>query len=91
MKSQVLNIRLGNNAALGISSIITGDVSVSDNKYIPPRSIITNQTQADSWSKRGRSPFEYTNEAVADVNNQLSKQYDKASLAALAEDRQDQM
>ena len=43
MESLVFNAKVGNNVAIGVSSTITGGVEVSDNKFVPPGSIITTQ------------------------------------------------
>ena len=91
MKSIVFNAKVGNNVAVGISSTITGGVSIPDNKYIPPGSVITNQTQADSLPIRAGSPYEKTNNAVVDVNTHLAEEYQKLGLEKLSQQREKEM
>lgn len=83
--------RLESNVAVGISSTITGGVSIPDNKYIPPGSVITNQTQADSLPIRVGSPYEKTNNAVVDVNTHLTEEYQKLGLEKLSQQREKEM
>jgi carbon dioxide concentrating mechanism protein CcmM len=75
MESTIFNAKIGNNVSIGISSTITGGVEIPDNKYVPPGSVITTQEQADSLSSRIGSPYEKTNDAVIDVNNDFAKEY----------------
>jgi carbonic anhydrase/acetyltransferase-like protein (isoleucine patch superfamily) len=91
MKSIIFNAKVGNNVALGISSTLTGGVSIPDSKYVPPGTVITNQIQADSLPERIDRPYEKTNLAVVDVNTNLSEEYQKLSLQRLAEDREKQI
>jgi carbon dioxide concentrating mechanism protein CcmM len=91
MKSIIFNAKVGNNVAIGISSTITGGVSIPDNKYIPPGSVITNQTQADSLPQRVGSPYEKTNKAVIDVNTHLAEEYSKIGMEKLAKQRESDM
>ena len=91
MKSIVFNAKVGNNVAVGISSTITGGVSIPDNKYIPPGSVIANQTQADSLPIRAGSPYEKTNKAVVDVNTHLAEEYQKLGLEKLSQQREKEM
>jgi carbonic anhydrase len=91
MKSIVFNAKVGNNVAVGISSTITGGVSIPDNKYIPPGSVIANQTQADSLPVRSGSPYEKTNKAVVDVNTHLAEEYQKLGLDKLSQQREKEM
>ncbi len=91
MKSIVFNAKVGNNVAVGISSTITGGVSIPDNKYIPPGSVIANQTQADSLPMRVGSPYEKTNKAVVDVNTHLAEEYQKLGLEKLSQQREKKM
>ena len=91
MKSIVFNAKVGNNVAVGISSTITGGVSIPDNKYIPPGSVIANQTQADSLPIRVGSPYEKTNNAVVDVNTHLAEEYQKLGLEKLSQQREKEM
>ena len=91
MKSIVFNAKVGSNVAVGISSTITGGVQIPDNKYVPPGSTITNQSQADSLPNRIGSPYEKTNKAVVDVNTHLAQEYQKLGMEKLAEQREDKM
>jgi carbonic anhydrase/acetyltransferase-like protein (isoleucine patch superfamily) len=91
MKSIVFNAKVGNNVAVGISSTITGGVQIPDNKYVPPGSTITNQSQADSLPDRIGSPYEKTNKAVIDVNTHLAQEYQKLGMEKLAQQREDKM
>jgi carbonic anhydrase len=91
MKSIVFNAKVGNNVAVGISSTITDGVHIPDNKYVPPGSVITNQTQADSLPNRVGSPYEKTNKAVIEVNTQLAEEYKKFGMEKLAQQRENKM
>ena len=91
MKSIVFNAKDGNNVAIGISSTITNGVSIHDNKFVPPGSVITTQTQADALPSRQGSPYEKTNKAVLHVNEQLVEGYSKLDLGKIAQERQKQM
>lgn len=88
MKSIIFNARVGNNVAIGISSIITGGVTIPDNKYVPLGSIITKQNQADLLLERIGSPYEKTNKVVIDVNTNLSKEYQKLSTSTLTQQKE---
>src|SRR5689334_2672467 len=91
MKSLIFNAKVGNNVAIGISSTITGGVSIPDNKYIPPGSVISNQSQADSLPQRVGSPYEKTNKAVVDVNTHLAAEYSKLGMEKLVQQRESDM
>lgn len=41
MKSLIFNAKVGDNVAIGVSSTITGEVEIPDNKFVPPGSVIT--------------------------------------------------
>ena len=58
MKSLVFNAKVGNRVAIGVSSTITDGVTIPDDKFVPPGSIITTQAQADKLPARVRSPYE---------------------------------
>lgn len=63
-------------------------MTIPDNKYVPPGSVITKQNQADSLPERIGSPYEKTNNAVIDVNTNLSKEYQKIIMITLARKRE---
>ena len=75
MKTIVYNAKVGNNVAVGISSVITNVVEIPDNKFVPPGSIITNQEQANNLPDRIGTPFEEYNKGVVDVNVKLAEGY----------------
>lgn len=91
MKSIVFNAKVGNNVAVGISSTITDGVQIPDNKFVPPGSTITNQSQADSLPNRIGSTYEKTNKAVVDVNTHLAQEYQRLGMEKLAQQREDKM
>jgi carbonic anhydrase len=91
MDSIIFNAKVGNNVAIGISSTISNDVSIPDNRFVPPGSIILAQENADALPLRVGSPYENTNEAVLDVNKQLTKEYEtQLDLEKMAEQREKQ-
>ena len=45
MKSLIFNAKIGKRVAIGVSSTITDGVTVPDNKFVPPGTIITTQAQ----------------------------------------------
>ncbi|MER5174437.1 MAG: hypothetical protein ABJB76_00980 [Candidatus Nitrosocosmicus sp.] len=63
-------------------------MTIPDNKYVPLDSVITKQNQADSLPERIGSPYEKTNNAVIDVNTNLSKEYQKIITITLARQRE---
>jgi carbonic anhydrase/acetyltransferase-like protein (isoleucine patch superfamily) len=91
MDSIIFNAKVGNNVAIGISSTISNGVSIPDNRFVPPDSLILAQEEADALPLRAGSPYENTNEAVLDVNKQLAKEYEtQLDLDKLAEQREKQ-
>jgi carbon dioxide concentrating mechanism protein CcmM len=68
MKSLIFNAKVGNKVAIGVSSTITGEIEIPDNKYVPPSSVITTQEQANQLPKRFGTPYENINEADKLVN-----------------------
>jgi len=48
MKSIIFDAKVGNNVAIGISSTISNGVSIPDNKFVPPGSVILDQEEADA-------------------------------------------
>ena len=77
MKSIVFNAKVGNNVAVGISSTRTDGVQIPDNKFVPPGSTITNQSQADSLPNRIGILMKIQIKAVVDVNTHLAQEYQK--------------
>lgn len=91
MESMVFNAKVGNNVAVGVSSTITGGVTIADNKFVPPGSVITTQEQANNLPSRIGTPYENINEGVIHVNESLAEQYDKAHLEKLLRNREAEM
>ena len=91
MKSLIFNAKVGNGVAVGVSSTITGEVEIPDNKFIPPGSVITTQEQANELPERFGTPYENINEAVIHVNEQFAKMYQEKDLEKLINQREDQM
>lgn len=75
MKTIVYNAKVGNNVAVGISSVITNGVEIPDNKFVPPGSVVTSQEQANNLPDRIGTPFEEYNKGVVDVNVKLAEGY----------------
>jgi carbon dioxide concentrating mechanism protein CcmM len=88
MKSIIFDAKVGNNVAIGISSTISNGVSIPDNKFVPPGSVILEQEEANALPLRIGSPYENTNTAVLHVNEQLAEGY---NLGKLVEQRERQM
>lgn len=92
MESIIFDAKVGNNVAIGISSTISNGVSVPDNKFVPPGSVILDQKEADELPIRKGSPYEDTNQAVLHVNKQLAEGYNtQLDLSGLADEREKQM
>lgn len=92
MKSIIFDAKVGNNVAIGISSTISNGVSIPDNKFVPPGSVILDQEEADALPLRVGSPYENTNPAVLHVNELLAEGYSKQlNLDKLVEQRERQM
>ena len=73
MDSVIFDAKVGNNVAIGISSTISNGVSIPDNKFVPPSSVILDQEEADALPLRINSSHENTHKAVLHVNEQLAK------------------
>src|SRR5215213_2664776 len=91
MKTIVYNAKVGNNVAVGISSVITNGVEIPDNKFVPPGSVITSQEQANNLPDRIGTPFEEYNKGVVDVNVKLAEGYSQEELEKLITEREAQM
>jgi len=72
MKSFIFNAKVGKRVAIGVSSTVTDGVTIADNKFVPPGSIITTQAQADALPARIGSPYEKINSFVLHVNQELA-------------------
>jgi carbonic anhydrase len=84
MKSMIFNAKIGKRVAIGVSSTITDGVTIPDNKFVPPGTIITTQAQADALPSRVGSPYEKINSAVLHVNQELAKGYNAQNIQRLA-------
>lgn len=91
MKSLIFNAKVGNNVAIGVSSTITGEVEIPDNKFVPPGSVITTQEQANDLPERFGSAYENINEAVIHVNEELANKYNEKDLERLLSEREIKM
>ena len=92
MKSIIFDPKVGNNVAIGISSTISNGVSIPDNKFVPPGSVILDQEEADALPPRIGSSYENINPTVVDLNEQLAEGYNmELNLDEIAEERERQM
>ena len=91
MEALVFNAKIGSNVAVGVSATITGGVEIPDGKFVPPGAVIVTQEQADALPERVGSPYEGTNDAVLNVNQQLAEGYDQMDLEKLIIQREKQM
>ena len=89
MKSFIFNAKIGKRVAVGVSSTITDGVTIPDNKFVPPGTIITTQSQADALPSRVGSPYEKINSAVLHVNQELAKGYNAQTIQRLATEIED--
>jgi carbonic anhydrase/acetyltransferase-like protein (isoleucine patch superfamily) len=89
MKSFIFNAKIGKRVAVGVSSTITDGVTIPDNKFVPPGTIITTQAQADALPSRVGSPYEKINSAVLHVNQELAKGYNAQTIQKLATEIED--
>jgi carbonic anhydrase len=91
MKSLIFNAKVGNRVAIGVSSTITNGVTIPDDKFVPPGSIITTQAQADKLPARVGSPYEMINSFVLHVNQELAKGYNAQIIHKLATEMEDEL
>jgi carbonic anhydrase/acetyltransferase-like protein (isoleucine patch superfamily) len=91
MKSLIFNAKLGKRDAIGVSSTITDGVTIADDKFVPPGSIITTQAQADKLPARVGSPYEKLNGFVLHVNQELAKGYNAQTIHTLATEIEDEI
>jgi carbonic anhydrase len=89
MKSLIFNAKIGKRVAIGVSSTITDGVTIPDNKFVPPGTIVTTQAQADALPARIGSPYEAINNAVLHVNQVLAKGYNAQTIQRLATELED--
>lgn len=89
MKSLIFNAKVGNRVSIGVSSTITDGVAIPDDKFVPPGSIITTQSQADKLPPRIGSPYEKLNSFVLHVNQALAKGYNAQTSQRLATEMED--
>jgi carbonic anhydrase/acetyltransferase-like protein (isoleucine patch superfamily) len=91
MKSLIFNAKVGKRVAIGVSSTVTDGVTIPDNKFVPPGSIITTQVQADALPSRVGSPYEKINSFVLHVNQELAKGYNAQTIHKLSIEIEDQL
>jgi carbonic anhydrase len=91
MKSLIFNANIGKRVAIGVSSTVTNNVTIPDNKFVPPGTIVTTQAQADTLPPRIGSPYEKINSAVLHVNQELAKGYSAQTIHRLAIEMEDQL
>ena len=91
MKSLIFNANIGKRVAIGVSGTVTDGVTIPDNKFVPPGTIITTQAQADALPPRIGSPYEKINSAVLHVNQELAKGYNAQTIHKLATEVEDQL
>lgn len=91
MEAMVFNAKVGSNVAIGVASTITGGVTIADNRFVPPGTVITTQEQADALPLRVGSPYENINKGVIHVNENLAEQYDQEHLEKLIRYREAEM
>ena len=84
MKSLIFSAKIGNRVAIGVSSTVTNGVTIADDKFVPPGTIVTTQAQADALPARVGSPYEEINEAVIHVNQELANGYNAQEIQELA-------
>jgi carbonic anhydrase len=89
MKSFIFNAKIGKRVAIGVSSTITNGVTIPDNKFVPPGTVIITQAQADTLPPRIGSPYEEINNAVIHVNQELAKGYNAQTIQKLATEMED--
>jgi carbonic anhydrase len=84
MKSLIFYAKIGNRVAIGVSSTVTNGVTIPDDKFVPPGTIVATQAQADALPARVGSPYEEINKAVIHVNQELAKGYNAQKIQELA-------
>jgi carbon dioxide concentrating mechanism protein CcmM len=89
MNTLIFNAKIGQRVAIGVSSTITNGVTIADDKFVPPGSVISTQAQADALPKRIGSPYATINNGVLHVNQELAKGYDQQTILRLATEIED--
>ena len=72
-------------------STVTDGVTIPDNKFVPPGSLITTQAQADALPARVGSPYEKINSFVLHVNQELAKGYNAQTIQKLATEMEEEL
>jgi len=91
MESLIFNAKVGKRVAIGVSSTVTDGVTIPDNKFVPPGSLITTQAQADALPARVGSPYEKINSFVLHVNQELAKGYNAQTIQKLATEMEEEL
>jgi carbonic anhydrase len=91
MESLIFNAKVGKRVAIGVSSTVTDGVTIPDNKFVPPGSLITTQAQADALPARVGSPYEKINSFVLHVNQELAKGYNAQTIQKLATEMEQEL
>jgi carbonic anhydrase/acetyltransferase-like protein (isoleucine patch superfamily) len=91
MESLIFNAKVGKRVAIGVSSTVTDSVTIPDNKFVPPGSLITTQAQADALPARVGSPYEKINSFVLHVNQELAKGYNAQTIQKLATEMEEEL
>jgi carbonic anhydrase/acetyltransferase-like protein (isoleucine patch superfamily) len=91
MESLIFNAKVGKRVAIGVSSTVTDGVTIPDNKFVPPGSLITTQAQADALPARVGSPYEKINSFVLHVNQELAKGYNAQTIQKLATEMEEKL
>lgn len=73
MNRLIFDARVGNRVAIGVSSTITDGVTIPDDKFVPPGTLITIQAEANALPSRVGSPYEEINNAALHINQELAK------------------
>ena len=73
MNRLIFDAKVGNRVAIGTSSTITDGITIPDDKFVSPGSLITTQAEANALPSRVGSPYEEINSAVLHVNQGLAK------------------
>jgi carbonic anhydrase/acetyltransferase-like protein (isoleucine patch superfamily) len=91
MESLIFNAKVGKRVAIGVSSTVTDGVTIPDNKFVPPGSLITTQAQADALPARVGSPYKKINSFVLHINQELAKGYNAQTIQKLATEMKEEL
>jgi len=72
LQAQVFNAKVGNNCFVGVQALVTNGVVIADGRFVPPGSVITEQSQADALGRVEDTQFSSLNAAVVHVNKSLA-------------------